>query len=286
MLHVAAIPIGPAGQGLEAMLREAEAAIEAAAERGAQLVVLPELFALPYIASDEPHRWRHLAEPMDGVTCRAMATVAQRLEIGVLFGLALSEGTGKPLNAALLAAPDGTVRRIAEKINLPPADAGRFGEADHFRPGRPGFPPVELGGAKVSAMICFDRRYPESWRARMEAGTDLVAVLVAGPAPGDPPGIYEAELRCHARANAMFVAAAARHGTETLLDPAVTHDGGTLTIDADGAVVACAEARPGGNAFLAIDDNALDRARVARMQRVAGRFSYEIPTERRAPCAN
>ena len=285
MLRVAALTIGPADSGLEAMLRAAEKSLVKAAARGAKLAVLPELFALPYIASDEPARWRHLAESHDGPTTRCLAGLARKLGLSIVFGLALQEGVGKPVNAALLARPDGTVEVLAEKVNLPPAAPAIFGEADHFRGGNADFAPVSVDGVMVSALICFDRRYPESWRARMEAGADLIAVLVAGPAPGDPPGIYEAELRCHARANAVFVAAAARSGTEHVLETPITHDGTTLTIDADGAILSRASAKPEGCAMMTIDDLALSRARTLRMKRIAGRFSYDTPTERRAPCA-
>lgn len=253
--------------------------------QGARLAILPELFAVPYITSDEPSRWRHIAETVDGPTSRAIAATAQRLKIWILFGLALCEGPGNPLNAALLACPDGALRKMAEKVNLPPAPAGAFGEADHFRAGRPDFPPIDIEGVRVSAIICFDRRYPECWRARMEAGADVVAVLVAGPAPGDPPGVFEAELRCHARANALFVAAAARFGVEDVLSYPVAHDGVTLAIDADGALMA-QTGEPEGCVLLIIHDLALARARTNRASRTTGRFAYEFQTQGRTQCAN
>lgn len=274
MLRVAAISTGPAGVDSAPARHAAEAPVIAAAKAGAGLVVLPELFALPYVAGDDPARWRHLAEPADGATGRWAGALAKRLGIALLFGMALIEGGGKPLNAAMLARADGSLALAAEKINLPPA-SGAHGEADHFRAGRPLRPLPEIGGARLGIIICYDRRYPECWRALAEAGADLVAVLVAGPAPGDPPGIYTAELRAHARASALPVIAAARCGTETLLGP-VRHDGETLAIDADGGILAAPVPAPGATAHLALMPETIAANRALRARRMAGRDFYAI----------
>lgn len=274
MLHVAAITTGPAWQARELMLAEADAAVTAAVRAGAQLIVLPELFALPYVASEEPARWRHLAERRDGVTCRWASAVARRLGLHLLFGMALDDGGRLPVNAAMLATPDGEVVAFAEKINLPPKSNASFGESDHFRPGRWRAATLSFGSARIAAIICFDRRFPECWRGAMEAGADLVAVLVAGPAPHDPLGIYEAELRTHARANAVFVAAAARCGTEAILGRPVAHEGATLVVDCDGAVVAEAPPQVGGSAHVTLTAAMLAHAQAARASRIAGRHAY------------
>ncbi len=110
--------------------------------------------------------------------------------IAVLFGLALRRDDGLPCNAALLAHMDGRIERAAAKIHLPPAGMGeRFGEADHFAPGLPEIGSVAIGALRVAALVCYDRRFPECWRAAAASGADLVAVLVGGPAPGDPEGL-------------------------------------------------------------------------------------------------
>ena len=197
-----------------------------------------------------------------------------------MFGMAVATDRGKPVNAAVVATPEGGVRTCAEKVNLPPRGDEPFGESAHFRPGRGIVEVVTIGGVRVAALVCYDRRYPESWRAAIDRGADLVCVLVAGPAPGDPPGLYEAELRTHARANAVFVAAAARSGIETILGREVCHDGATLTLDSDGSPVDVAPADAGATAWLAISDPALMRARECRAVRTAGRDAYDMHSKR------
>lgn len=241
-MRVAAVPVGPAGADPSPLWEEIEAGLVAAARDGAVLAVLPELTALPYAAGDDPARWSHLAEPMDGPTCGRMRQLSARLEISVVFGMALWQGEGLPLNAAMLARLGGDVLPIAGKMRLPPRLAGdRFGEADHFRSAASHVGPVRIGSLRVAALVCFDRRFPDHWREAAEAGADLVAVLVAAPAPDDPPGFFADELRGHARRHGLDAVSAARYGTETMLGRPVRHDGDTLIVGRDGAVLARAD---------------------------------------------
>ena len=280
MLRVAAVSTGPAAGDFAAALAGAEDAVAAAAANGAGLIVLPETFAVPYVASDEPARWRHLAGPLDGAIGHWAAMTARRCGRALMFGMAVAEDGGKAVNAAVVATPEGSLRTCAEKVNLPPRGDDAFGESAHYRPGRGIVEVVTLGGVRVAGLVCYDRRYPESWRAAIDRGADLVCVLVAGPAPGDPPGLYEAELRTHARANAVFVAAAARSGIETILGREVRHDGVTLTLDSDGSLVDVAPAAAGATAWLTISDHALAQARERRAVRTAGRDAYDMNSKR------
>ncbi|TNC12925.1 carbon-nitrogen hydrolase family protein [Methylobacterium terricola] len=242
-MRVAAIPVGPAGHDPDGLWREVEAGVAEAAAAGAGLAILPELTVLPYVAGEDPAHWRHLAEPQDGLTARRMGALARRHGIGLVFGLALSEhGEALPLNAALLAEADGSLVRIAAKRRLPPPLPGeRFGEADHFRAGPLDAPAVRVkcpgGSLRIAALVCYDRRFPEAWDAA-SAGADLVAVLVAGPAPQDPPGFFTGELAGHARRCRVAAVAASRHGIEHGLGRPVRHDGDSLVVGPDGRVLA------------------------------------------------
>lgn len=276
LFRVAAASIGPAASPDAAhLLAEAEAAVTTLAAAGAGVVVLPETFAQPYVAGDAPKRWRHLAQPLDGATPRWASALAQKTRSAVVFGMALDQGAEKPLNAALLARPDGGVETLATKIHLPPPSHGdSYGESDHFEPGAARVVSVSVGSIRLAAIVCYDRRIPECWRAAADSGADVVAVLVAGEAPDDPEGLYLAELMTHARANAVYVAAAARSGVETVLASAVRHSGVTAAIDPDGAVAATASAAS-PHVLFDVDPAALARAR-ARLPFV--RFGGMPPT--------
>ncbi len=264
VLTVAAVPIGSAGRDPAPQWREAEAGIAAAARAGAVLAVLPELFAHPYVAGEAPEAWSDLAEAGDGPTASRMRHVATTHGIAVLFGLALRRDDGLPYNAALLAHADGRIKRAAAKIHLPPAGTDeRFGEADHFAPGPAEIGSVSIGALRVAAVICYDRRFPECWRAAAASGADLVAVLVGGPAPGDPEGLFAAELQASARANAVYALAASRYGTETVSGRPVNHDGETLAFGPDGDFIAGLPRGVARPLLLSIDPERIAHARDA-----------------------
>jgi N-carbamoylputrescine amidase len=259
---VAAVSIGPAGDDRMPLWFEAEAGIRTAADAGALLAVLPELFAQPYVAGDDPAHWAHLGEAIEGATATKMAHMARANNIAVLFGMALARPEGLPLNAALLARANGSVELVAGKIHLPPANpADGFGEADHFTPGPATVGTVEVGPIRVATLICYDRRFPECWRAAAAAGADLVAVLVGGSAPSDPDGLFVAELRTHARANAVYALAAARYGTEAVLGQPIRHDGESLAIAPNGTLIAVAPDSAPRIAIASIDPTCLVEAR-------------------------
>lgn len=258
----AALPIGPAGRDPAPLWREAEAGIAAAAAAGAGLVVLPELFALPYVAAEAPGDWAGLAEGLDGPTVTALRAAAMASGTAVLFGMALTNDSGRPFNAAILARPNGKVETLAHKIHLPPTDPGTpYGEADHFTAGEPVVRTFEVGPLRVAVLICYDRRFPECWRAAAQAGAELVAVLVGGPAPSDPEGLFAAELQASARANAVYALAAARYGTETVTGRPVRHDGETLAFGPDGARLARAARGDRRPLLVAIHSERLAKAR-------------------------
>lgn len=263
-LVVGSAVIGPADLSQYRCRDEAERIVFDLAARGAQLVVLPELFALPYFAAEQPAAWRHLAEPEDGPTARWAEALAARAGVTVLYGAAIDDGGARPLNAAMLARPGRTAEIVAGKLHLPPAAEGdTFGEADHFDPAPPLIEAFEIGTARVAVLICYDRRFPECWRAAAAAGADCVAVLVAGPAPEDPDGLFEAELMTHARANAVYAISAARTGVETVTGRKVRHDGRTLAFDPDGRLVAEVPAQSRGGLLVTIDPDRCRRARAA-----------------------
>lgn len=260
--RIGAVSIGPAGRDPAPLLAEAEAGIRRAAAAGAGLVVLPELFAMPYVAAADPAEWAGLGEPLDGPTVAWAKALAVETETAILFGLALSRPGGRPYNAAVIVAPDQPTEVAALKIHFPPKGRDRFGEADHFAPGPAETLCLPVGRIVVGPLICYDRRFPECWRAAAADAADVVAVLVAGPASADPPGFYRGELATHARSNAVYAIAAARTGTETVTGREVRHDGETAAIDPDGAVVA-ATSKAGDIVLLDIDPARLKAARAS-----------------------
>lgn len=230
-MKIAAISVGPSSGLAADLLHAAERSVCELAGQGVALVVLPELFALPYYAESDPAGWQDVAEDMDGPTVSWSVELAARKDVALVFGLCLAgRPDEKPANAAVLVAPGQPPRVVAEKVHLPPRGPSGFGEVDHFRSSDPTVRTFDYRGFCFAVLICFDRRFPESWRAAARAGAEIVLIPVAGPADTDPLGQFEAELRTHARANAVYALSAARFGTETVTGSPVRHDGETMAV--------------------------------------------------------
>ncbi|WP_291298830.1 carbon-nitrogen hydrolase family protein [Elioraea sp.] len=240
-----------------------------AADAGADLVLLPELAPVPWLVGAAPPAIGARAEAIDGALMAAVRACAAERHIAVMLPLPLQHG-GSVFNAAVLidaagaivAAEDGagTAWPFAAKLHLPPAREG-FGEPDHFVPG-PAPVVHRWRGLTLGALVCFDRRFPECWRALRHLGADIVLVPVGGPG-GDAPGLFAAELRTHAKANGVAVLAACRAGEERVGEVTVRHEGESCAIGADGAMLTMA-GKGGGLVIVDLDPATIVAARAAR----------------------
>jgi predicted amidohydrolase len=144
--------------------------------RGADLVVLPELWAVGYFAFDT---YAERAEPLDGPTVDAARGWARRLGAHVHLGSIVErDDKGHLYNTAVLLAPDGTIAHTYRKVHV-------FGyasrEAQLLTPGDA----LEVADTKLgplAATTCYDLRFPELWRALVDRGAKSVVVPAAWPA--------------------------------------------------------------------------------------------------------
>lgn len=143
--------------------------LEAAAARGAQLVVFPECILTGY-GFDNREQVRAVAEPLPGPSTEAVAAVCRRLGIWSVYGLIEADPAGRLFNAAALVGPDGFVAGY-RKIHLPCLGADRFTD-----PGDRPFAVHDLGGLRLGINICFDGSFPESARILTLLGADLIVL--------------------------------------------------------------------------------------------------------------
>ncbi|WP_406380026.1 carbon-nitrogen hydrolase family protein [Streptomyces sp. NBC_01618] len=151
-------------------LKVLNSAARRAADAGARLLVCPELFLTGYaIGADVPR----LAEPADGPSARAVAEIAVRHGLAVLYGY--PERAGEEIfNAAQLIGPDGGALANYRKTHL----FGCF-EQEWFTPGEQPVVQAELDGVRIGIVICYDVEFPENVRAHALAGTGLLLVPTA-----------------------------------------------------------------------------------------------------------
>lgn len=277
-LNVCAVQLPPCTLDLAANRERAAQAVREAAAAGARLVLLPELALWPYFCSAPARTYRHWAEPADGPLAEYFSRLAGACGCALLLPVyEFDAATGHFHNAVLGFDASGAPLRdgaLARKLHLPVGDdpPPGYDEAAHFTPGD-ALHLVKIDGWTLGVLICYDRRFPECWRALRAAGADVVAVPVAGSG-GDDMAFFIGELRTHARENGLAVICANKVGDERIDDTVVDNYGESLVLDASGAILAH---RPGA-AGPGLVSATLSRGRI-QAHRDALRYFFDRRTD-------
>jgi predicted amidohydrolase len=151
--------------------------IRQAAEAGAQIVCLQEIFNGPYFCAEQETRWYDVAEAVpDGPIVRMMQDVARSRRIVLIVPVYEREQEGIYYNTAAVIHNDGTYLGKYRKTHIPHVAPG-FWEKFYFRPGNLGYPVFDVGFAKIGVYICYDRHFPEGARALGLNGAAIVLIL-------------------------------------------------------------------------------------------------------------
>jgi beta-ureidopropionase len=196
------------------MIDRAVAQLEQAATQGAQIACLQELFYGPYFCAEQDKKWYAMTERVpEGDTTRLMQDLAARLGMVLIVPVYEEEMTGVYYNTASVIDADGTFLGKFRKMHLPHCEPG-FWEKFYFRPGNLGYPVFETQVGRVGVYICYDRHFPEGWRALGLAGAEIVfnpSATVAGLSEY----LWKLEQTAAAANNMYFVGALNRPGTES-----------------------------------------------------------------------
>jgi N-carbamoylputrescine amidase len=249
----------------------AEAGVREAAERGARLVCLPELYRSRYFCQSESEVFFDLAEPVPGPTTERLGELAAELGICLVASLFERRAAGIYHNtAAVIDAQSGYVGKY-RKMHIP--DDPRYYEKYYFTPGDLGFRRFDTSAGALGVLICWDQWYPEAARLTALQGADLLLYPTAigwHPEEKDELGTAQAaswELmqRSHAVANGCFVIAANRVGFE----PGPGGNGGiefwgsSFIAGPDGQILAKAAADEPEVIVADLDFAAIERSRIA-----------------------
>lgn len=155
--------------------RRARAASLVRAQHGADLVVLPELWPLGGFAYD---LWSEGAETLDGPTSDAMAAAARAAGVWLHAGSIVERDPDGPIyNTSLLFAPDGELVHTYRKIHRFGFDSGEavvMGAGQEIVTAATDFGTLGLA-------TCYDLRFPELFRALLDAGAQLLVIPAAWP---------------------------------------------------------------------------------------------------------
>lgn len=237
----------PCTWDLPGNLERAEQLVREAAARGAQVILLQELFATPYFCIEQQHRHLALAEeyPASRVLQR-FAALAR--ELGVVLPLSWFERAGTAyFNSLSVADADGRLLGVYRKTHIP--NAVGYQEKEYFSPGDTGFKVWDSAFGRLGIGICWDQWFPETARCLALQGAEVLLFPTAiGSEPGsaglDSRDHWQMTMRGHAAANLLPVVAANRVGREVATgDPALHMDfyGSSFICDHKGRLLAEAD---------------------------------------------
>ena len=243
----------------------AEEAVREAAGRGANVVLLQELFEGPYFCSEEHAAHFRLAQEAEGSPLIARFSSLAR-ELGCVLPVSFFERAGNAhYNSMAMVDADGRVIGLYRKSHIP--DGPGYKEKYYFSPGDTGFKAWDTAHGRIGVVICWDQWFPEGARAMALQGAEMLLYPTAiGSEPSDPS--YDSSkhwrnvMRGHATANIVPVVASNRVGTEVNRDGTeVTFYGTSFIADHQGEVVSDLPCREEGVTTASFDLDAIRELR-------------------------
>ena len=200
----------------ESMIELHEKHVAEAAAASAQVMCFQELFYGPYFCQVQDTEFYSYAEAIpDGPTTKRFQELAAKHEMVLVLPMYEREKAGFLYNTAAVIDADGTYLGKYRKTHIPQVKG--FWEKFYFRPGNLGYPVFETAVGTVGVYICYDRHFPEGWRALGLAGAEIV-FNPSATSRGLSAYLWQLEQTSAAVANMYFVGAINRVGIEPLGD--------------------------------------------------------------------
>lgn len=250
---------------IEENLTKAEKIVRKAAEKGANLILLPELFKSPYFCQKEKYEYFDLAEDAESSkTISRFQKLAK--ELGVVLPLSFFEKAGNVFfNSLVMIDADGANLGIYRKSHIPTGEC--YEEKFYFSPGNTGFKVFKTRYGKIGVGICWDQWFPEVARSLALKGAQLIvyptAIGTEPVLPKDSKDHWQNTMRGHAAANIIPVLASNRVGTEVDASSQMTFFGSSFIANEDGNVVVELSRTEENLALAEIDLDAIDKKRIA-----------------------
>ncbi len=205
------------GNDIDANIANVTELVREAAGKGAKVVLPPELFEGEYFCRVEDEGLFATAKPVgEHKAVAAMQTLAS--ELGIWIPTSFFELDGQHhYNSLAMINPDGKIEGVYRKSHIP--DGPGYEEKFYFRPGNTGFKVWNGAETTLGVGICWDQWYPETARAMMLMGAQILFYPTAiGTEPHDPDldtsRLWRRAMIGHAVSNVVPVVAANRIGNE------------------------------------------------------------------------
>lgn len=228
---------------ISANLDKAEILVRHAAQQGAQMILLPELFETPYFCKDQQEDYFKLAKPIQNnpLLIRFSALAA---DLKVVLPISFFERAHQAYyNSVMIIDADGRQLGIYRKTHIP--DGPGYQEKFYFNPGDTGFKVWSTRYGVIGVGICWDQWFPESARAMALQGAELLFYPSTIGSEPQAPNLDSGEhwqrvMQGHAAANIMPLIVSNRVGTEMGSSCELTFYGSTFIAGPTGELVTVA----------------------------------------------
>ncbi len=246
-------------------LQKAISSITELAEKGAQIVCLPELFGSIYFCQTRDDVFFDLAETIPGPTTEKLGALAKKFNIVILASLFEDAGNEQYFNTVAVIDGEGKIIGKYRKMHIPDDPANGYDEAHYFQQGDLGFRAFQTPHAKIAPMVCWDQWFPEGARLCAVQGAQILFYPTAIGWPlKDRVELNRAEheawqiiQRSHAIGNNLFVVAVNRVGIQDQLN----FWGTSFVADPYGRVIAKASSDKEENLLVTCDLNIIEEMR-------------------------
>lgn len=212
------------GSDTEENLEKAVQRIQQAAEQGARIICLQELFRSTYFCQSQDVSCFDLAEPIPGPSSHRLAATAKQLGVVILAPLFEKRTAGIYHNTTAIIGIGGEIVGRYRKMHIP--DDPHYYEKFYFTPGDLGFQSHPTAYGRLGVLICWDQWFPEAARLTTLKGAHFLFCPTAIGCFDDEPldarkaqhDAWETVQRGHAVANGVFLAAVNRVGAEGRID--------------------------------------------------------------------
>ena len=199
----------------ESMIAKHEEYAREAAKQGTQVICFQELFYGPYFCQVQDTQFYEYAEAVPGPVVERFQALAKELNMVMVLPVYEDAGPGFLYNTAAVLDADGSYLGKYRKQHIPHVNG--FWEKFYFRPGNGGYPVFDTAVGKVGVYICYDRHFPEGWRALGLNGAQIV-FNPSATSRGLSQYLWSIEQPAAAVANEYYVGAINRVGIEPLGD--------------------------------------------------------------------
>ncbi len=240
-----------------ASLKKALTWVSRAADQGAEIIVFPELafdFFFPQVRADSSYfDW---AEPIPGPTTECFQSAAQQHRMVIVLNVFERAAPGRYYDASPVIDANGTLLGVSRMLHI--AEEPGYNEKYYYWPGDSGWPVYETRAGRVGVAICYDRHFPEHFRALALGGAELVVVPTATSLSEQAfRDVWELEIQAAAVANQIFIAVANRAG----VDGELRFFGESFVVGPTGRVIARAAADEEALLVTAVDPAEIEAAR-------------------------